>query len=117
MVSQRQPTQRSSDELRRIVEIRHFEVAHNASADRGGSDGRATFGDVDKVLSWAEEFVAMVGVAFGNYVFRFDDGTYWHDYDVKSSVVSFRLLAHRAGIVIDPREEEMERLLAQVRKV
>lgn len=115
IISTSRPTPNNSDELTRVLEIRHTQVAHR-SADTPGEDRGPTFEDVDFCLNWGKEFIGMVGKAFGNHIFKYDDGGFWSDYDIKSSIVSIRRLTHKAGIVIDPGFAETERLVASLSK-
>jgi len=109
------PTFTSSEELGRVLEMRHTEIAHRA-LDPAYDRGRPKFEDVDHCIGWGKEFIGMVGKAFGNHVFKFDDGTFWSDYDVKSSIMSIRRLTHKAGIVVDTGFAETERLAASFLK-
>jgi AbiU2 len=111
IILRRRPTFSSSDELGRVLEMRHTEIAHR-TLDPRFDRGRPKFEDVDHCINWGKEFIGMVGKVFGNHVFKYDDGSYWSDYDVKSSIMSIRRLTHKAGIVIDPGFAETERLMA-----
>jgi hypothetical protein len=115
IISTTRPTPNNCAELRRVLEIRHTEVAHKAT-DTSEENRRPTFEDVDYCLDWGKEFVGMVGKAFGNHVYKYDDGGFWSDYDIKSSIMSIRRLTHKAGIVIDPGFAETERLMATLSK-
>jgi hypothetical protein len=115
MILRRRPTFSSSGELGRVLEMRHTEVAHRAR-DPSYDRGRPKFEDVDHCIGWGKEFIAMAGRAFGNHIFKYDDGSFWSDYDVKSSIVSIRRLTHQAGIVVDPDFASMERLAASLPK-
>jgi hypothetical protein len=115
IISTTRPTHSNCAELERVLEMRHTEVAHK-SADSSRENCRPTFEDVDHCLDWGKEFIGMVGKAFGNHVFKYDDGGFWSDYDIKSSIMSIRRLTHKAGIVIDPVFAETERLLAELSK-
>ena len=114
IISTSRPTAKNCAELKRVLEIRHTRVAHRSATSAG--EGGATFEDVDHCLDWAKEFIGMVGKAFGNHIFKYDDGTFWSEYDIKSSVMSIRRLTHKAGIVIDPGFAETERLMAAFSK-
>lgn len=109
------PTFRSSEQLRRVLDIRHTEVAHRA-LDPPYEHSRAKFEDIDHCLDWGKEFLGMAGRAFGNHVFKSDSGDFWTEYGVKSSVMSIRRLAHKAGCVIDSGFAETERLAAMLNK-
>jgi hypothetical protein len=114
IIARRRPTRDGSAQLKRVMQIRHTEVAHDS--EERDQDDRPTFEDVDHLLTWAKDFVGMVGKAFGNHIFKFDDGSYWSDFDVKSSVVGLRRLTHKAGIVIDQGYAETERMLAKLKQ-
>lgn len=111
IILRRRPTFSSSEELGRVLEMRHTEIAHRAQDPRYDR-GRPKFEDVDHCMGWGKEFIGMVGKAFGNHVFKYDDGGFCSDYDVKSSIMSIRRLAHKAGIVVDSGFAETERLAA-----
>ena len=111
LIFQQKPTFKSSAALGRVLEMRHTEIAHRSAA-LVYARGKPRFDDVDYCLAWGKEFLGMVGNAFGNHVFEYDDGGFWSDYAVKSSIMSIRRLAHRAGIVVDPHLSENERLAA-----
>jgi hypothetical protein len=111
LIFQRKPSFKSSVALGRVLEVRHTEVAHRSAAPVYGR-GRPRFEDVDHCLTWGKEFLGMVGKAFGNHVFKHDDGGFWSDYPVNSSIMSLRRLTHRARIVLDPHLTENERFAA-----
>ena len=62
--------------------MQHTEIAHRGQ-DPQYERGRPKFEDVDHCIVWGKEFLGMVGKAFGNHVFKFDEGGYWSDYDLK----------------------------------
>ncbi len=111
LLFKQRPTFKSSAALGRVLEMRHTEVAHRSAAPVYAK-GKPRFEEVDHCLVWGKEFLGMVGKAFGNHVFKYDDGGFWTDYPVKSSIMSLRRLTHQAGIVVDARFAETERLRA-----
>jgi AbiU2 len=115
IILRRRPTFSSSEELGRVLEMRHTEIAHR-SLETCYDRGRPKFEDVDHCIGWGKEFIGMVGKAFGNHVFKYDDGGFWSEYDVKSSIMSIRRLTHKAGIVVDSGFSETERLAATFSK-
>jgi hypothetical protein len=108
LIFRQKPSFHSSAPLGRVLEMRHTEVAHRSAASVY-SRGRPRFEDVDHCLAWGKEFLGRAGKAFGNHVFKHDDGGFWSDYPVNSSIMSIRRLAHRAQIVVDPHFTETEK--------
>jgi hypothetical protein len=107
----RRPTFNSSVALRKAMNVRHNEIAHRSAE---ATAGRPSFEDVDNCLSWGKEFIGMVGKAFSNIVFKYDDGGFWSDNGVKSTIFGLQRLCHVAGIVIDPQLLEHDRQKAEL---
>lgn len=115
MLFKQRPTFNSSEQLHRVLNTRHTEIAHR-ELDPLYKHGRPKFGDVDHCITWAKDFLGMAGRAYGNRAFKSDNGNFWTDGDVASSVMSMRRLAHKSGIVVDQKFAEMDRLAAMIGK-
>lgn len=99
IISKQRPTSKGSEELQRVIQVRHDEIAHNAVKGLPTSYDRPTFDDVKHCLDWGREFIEMVGESFGI-------GTFVEE--VASPAQGIRNLAHKAGIVIDPNRQALE---------
>ena len=85
--------------------MRHKEYAHNSLEILAQ---RAKWDDIDHCLAWGKRFIGMVGKAFSNSVFIYEDETFYTDTNVSSVITQLRRLTHQAKIVIDPAFAELD---------
>lgn len=98
------PTPANNPHLKRIMETRHAEVSHRAQEE---ILNRAKWDDVDICLEWSERFVKMLRSSM-----HLSPPTT----DIETQITAFRRLAHRAGIIVDPKLRAHEDLVAKLNR-
>lgn len=110
IVRHNQPKADNFVEVRRVLNVRHKEIAHSAL---NSSYERAKWSDVDWAIQYANRFAAALAQTYANRKFGTNGNMFW-DSEINRTIFSFRRLAHKAGAIVDEglarHDDELNRL-------
>jgi hypothetical protein len=80
-----------------VKTIRDKTIAHHEFVDAGALP-KTTYAEIDELVQFAKDFVAMVGHAYTSVVYSGDDGQYFLTSDAERSTLCLKRLLRAAGV-------------------